>query len=465
MKLQERVLLVDDDELIGTMLARALTDYGYETRFETETEGILEKIESWYPRLILLDINLPGKDGISILQEVIDSGIDTSVVMLTADNTAEMAIKALKIGAADYITKPFNTDEVKIVLQGILEKKRLQDEVDYLRRDRDQANDYQIVAINDTFKVIMDTAAKLATAHVQTILITGESGTGKELLARHVHELIHDDPEDNNAPFITVNCTALPEHLFESELFGYVKGAFTDAKADKKGLFELANGGSILLDEIGDMKEGLQAKLLRVLEERCIRRVGGKADLPINVTVIATTNRNLTQAIAAGKFRQDLFYRLGTFPIVIPPLRERKASIPLFINHFLRLFSLKYNKLTIKSFSPEAEKILCAYDWPGNVRELKNVIERIVVLEQASVIQPEHLPRGFERDTKPVVSKRQESGRYTLPDEGIKLEELEKELFIQALAKANQNMSKAANLLNVSYDSFRNHIKKYKIDN
>jgi len=464
MKVKQRILLVDDDELIGTMLARALTDYGYETRFETEPEGILEKIESWYPNLILLDINLPGGDGISILQETIDSGIDTSVVMLTADNTAEMAIKALKIGAADYITKPFNTDEVKIVIQNILEKKRLQDEVDYLRRDRDQSHDHQIVAINDTFKVIMDTAAKLARAHVQTILITGESGTGKELLARHVHDLIHEDPTDTNAPFITVNCTALPEHLFESELFGYVKGAFTDAKADKKGLFELANGGSILLDEIGDMKEGLQAKLLRVLEERCIRRVGGKADLPINVTVIATTNCNLTQAIAAGKFRQDLFYRLDTFPIVIPPLRERKASIPLFINHFLKLFSKKYNKLTIKAFSPEAEKILCAYDWPGNVRELKNVIERIVVLEQASVIQPEHLPLGIECG-KPFAGQGQHAGRYTLPDEGINLEEFEKELFGQALAKANHNMSKAANLLNVSYDSFRNHIKKYKIGN
>jgi len=342
MILKHRILLVDDDELIGTMLARALTDYGYETRFETEPEGILEKIENWYPHLILLDINLPGGDGISILQETVDSGVDTSVVMLTADNTAEMAIKALKIGAADYITKPFNTDEVKIVIQNILEKKRLQDEVDYLRRDRDQTHDHQIVAINDTFKVIMDTAAKLARAHVQTILITGESGTGKELLARHVHDLIHEDPLDANAPFITVNCTALPDHLFESELFGYVKGAFTDAKADKKGLFELANGGSILLDEIGDMKEGLQAKLLRVLEERCIRRVGGKADLPINATVIATTNRNLTQAIAEGNFRQDLFYRLDTFPIVIPPLRDRKASIPLFISHFLKLFSKKY---------------------------------------------------------------------------------------------------------------------------
>jgi len=463
MKVQGKILLIDDDELIGSVLARALTEYGYVTRFETETANILTTIEIWYPDIILLDINLPGQqDGISILEEVIERGIDTKVIMITADNSVEMAVKALKLGAADYITKPFDADEVKIVIQNTLEKKRLQDEVACLRRDNAQAKDHVILDTTDNFRLVMERAATLAKAHVKTILITGESGTGKELLARHIHRLIHDEPHDSHAPFVTVNCTALPEHLFESELFGYVKGAFTDAKTDQKGLFELAVGGSILLDEIGDMKEALQAKLLRVLEERQVRRVGGKADLPVEVTVIATTNRNLTLAVEGGFFRQDLFYRLNTFPITIPPLRERKASILLFINHFLAIFAKKYNKLAIKAFSPEAERILCDYDWPGNVRELRNIIEQIVVLEQAQVIGPEHLPLELRRQRgRVVVERRKNTGEFILPDEGINLEELEKKLYNQALAKANNNMIKAAKLLQVSYDTFRFHAKKY----
>lgn len=464
MKASGKILLIDDEEFLVSMLARSLRSAGYETRVETSTEGIIDKIESWYPDLILLDVNLPGKNGIVILQEILDGGIDTQVVMLTADNSAMMAIKALKIGAADYLTKPFNTDEVKIVVQNLLERGKLKDEVDYLRRDKSKAHDYGIVVDSSHVQEMMDTVEKLAEAKVKTILITGESGTGKELMARHIHTISHCEPFTCNTPFVTVNCTALPDHLFESELFGYVKGAFTDAKTDRKGLFELANGGSILLDEIGDMKEGLQAKLLRVLEERKIRRVGGKADLPIDVTVIATTNRNLQEAVEAGSFRMDLFYRLNTFPLVLLPLRERKASIPALANHFLSLFSKKYNKTTIKAFSPAAEKILCAYDWPGNVRELKNVVERIVVLEEAEIIQAQQLPFELHKQPRPETETQTTDEKYVLPDEGIDLQEFEKDLYSQALAKANHNMSKAAKLLNLSYDSFRNHAKKYRLE-
>lgn len=464
MKSAGKILLIDDEDFLVSMLARSLRSVGYETRVETSTEGIIDKIESWYPNLILLDINMPHKNGIVLLQEVIDLGIDTQVVMLTADNSAKMAINALKIGAADYLTKPFNTDEVKIVIQNLLERGRLKDEVDYLRRDKSKAQDYGIVVDSSHVQEMMDTVEKLAEAKVKTILITGESGTGKELMARHIHTISHCEPFTCNTPFVTVNCTALPDHLFESELFGYVKGAFTDAKTDRKGLFELANGGSILLDEIGDMKEGLQAKLLRVLEERKIRRVGGKADLPIDVTVIATTNRNLQAAVAEGAFRMDLFYRLNTFPLSILPLRERRASIPSFAKHFLSLFSKKYNKTSIKAFSPGAEKSLCAYSWPGNVRELKNVVERIVVLEEAEIIQTQHLPSELHNHPEPDPAGRTTDDKYVLPEEGIDLHEFEKDLYRQALAKANHNMSKAAKLLNLSYDSFRNHAKKYQLD-
>ena len=257
-----------------------------------------------------------------------------------------------------------------------------------------------------------------------------------------------------------MNCTALPEQLFESELFGHVKGAFTDAKSDKKGMFELANGGTILLDEIGDMQMNLQSKLLRVLEDRQVRRLGGKVDLPIDVTVIVTTNTKLDEAVAAEKFRTDLLYRLNTFPMHIPPLRERREDIPLLAKHFLELFSQTYLKKAIKGFSPEAEEILYAHEWEGNCRELKNVVERIVVLENTETILPQHLPAAL---TKGRFVERRLSTRFTLPEKGISLEQLEKDLIQQALERTDNNQTQAAKLLGVSYDSLRYQIKKFGI--
>ncbi|MBW2692168.1 MAG: sigma 54-interacting transcriptional regulator, partial [Deltaproteobacteria bacterium] len=292
------------------------------------------------------------------------------------------------------------------------------------------------------------------------VLITGESGTGKEVAARYIHNRIHADRNGEYAPFIAVNCTALPEQLFESELFGHVKGAFTDAKSDKKGMFELANGGTILLDEIGDMQMNLQSKLLRVLEDRTVRRLGGKADIPIDVTVIVTTNTNLEEAAATEKFRTDLFYRLNTFPLHITPLRERREDIPLLARHFLELFSQTYLKKAIKRFSPEAEEILYAHEWKGNCRELKNVVERIVVLENTESILPQHLPTAL---TKGKVVERRGSSAFVLPDEGISLEDLQQDLIEQALRRTGNNQTKAAKLLGISYDSLRYQIKKFGI--
>jgi transcriptional regulator with PAS, ATPase and Fis domain len=294
------------------------------------------------------------------------------------------------------------------------------------------------------------------------VLITGESGTGKELVARYIHCLMHGDCKEGYAPFRAVNCTALPETLLESELFGYDKGSFTDAKSDKKGVFELANGGSILLDEIGDMKISLQGKLLRVLEERTVRRIGGNMEIPIDVTVIATTNRDISQAIEKEEFRMDLFYRLNAFSFSIPPLRDRKEDIMLLARHFLSQFAAKYKNRQIRDFSPEAEKCMIYYSWPGNVRELKNVVERIVVLENTEIVLPDHLPK--ELLSIPASATFQKTGRFILPESGISLDDFERDLIVQALDRSSNNKTTAAKLLNISYDSLRYQIKKFKLE-
>ncbi|MBF8260432.1 MAG: two component, sigma54 specific, transcriptional regulator, Fis family, partial [Actinobacteria bacterium] len=314
------------------------------------------------------------------------------MVMLTSDDTAETAVKAMKVGAADYLTKPFNLDEVKIVVAGILERGKLRHEVEYLRKISSELTDQEVVGKTNEVRKLKEDCKKLAAAGVPMILITGESGTGKEIFARHIHQRMHPPESGAFAPFLGINCAALPEQLIESELFGHEKGAFTDAKAEKKGIFEMADGGSILLDEIGEMRLDLQAKLLRVLEERKVRRIGGRQDIPIDTTVFATTNRNLEEAVEKGEFRVDLYYRLNAFSLDLPPLRERKGDIPLLARHFLRGYSEKYNKVALKDISSEAEEMLVSYRWPGNIRELRNVIERIVVLENDEIIRPEHLP-------------------------------------------------------------------------
>jgi DNA-binding NtrC family response regulator len=380
--------------------------------------------------------------------------------MLTADDSADSAITAMKLGAADYLTKPFNMAEVKLVIDNIIEKERLREEVDYLRKAKTAEHEAEMIGESPAIKELRDKGKKLAEAKVRIVLITGESGTGKEVAARYIYNHLHGDRNGEYAPFIAVNCTALPEQLFESELFGHVKGAFTDAKSDKKGMFELANGGTILLDEIGDMQLNLQSKLLRVLEDRSVRRLGGKTDIPIDVTVIVTTNTNLEEAVATEKFRTDLFYRLNTFPLHITPLRERREDIPLLARHFLEVFSQTYMKKAIKGFSPEAEEILCAYEWKGNCRELKNVVERIVVLENTETILPQHLPTAL---TKGKFAERRGSSVFVLPEKGISLDELQQDLIEQALKRTGNNQTKAAKLLGISYDSLRYQAKKFGI--
>jgi DNA-binding NtrC family response regulator len=458
MKRKGKIFLVDDDDLILSMLSRALKNDGYEVNSDGGTEEVVSKIRSYAPDIVMLDINLPGHNGIDILKEV-KANIVSEVVMLTADDTAETAVKAMKLGAADYFTKPFNMDEIKIVLNNILERIRLRDEVDYLRKVNHELFEKEIIGNSKSMQELKDKASKLIESHVPTILITGESGTGKELLARYVHRQMHG--EEKYTPFIRVNCAALPETLLESELFGYEKGAFTDAKADKKGLFELADRGSILLDEIGEMKTALQSKLLRVIEERTVRRIGAKDELPIEVVVIATTNRVLQDAVDKGDFRLDLFYRLNAFSLHLMPLRERTEDIPLLAGHFLGRLAAKYNKTMISGFSDDALRLMISYRWPGNIRELRNMIERLVVLESAEIIKPEHLPQEIARHTD---GESRVPCEFILPDQGLNLDNLEKQLIMQALAKAAGNKTLAAKLLGLSYDSLRYQIKKFGLE-
>lgn len=462
MKNKGRIFLVDDDELIVSTLSRALRNIGYDVATATRAEGIVSKIKSWLPVVVLLDIRLAGRNGINVLKEIIRDELPAQVVMLTADGTAETAVNAMKLGAADYITKPFDIDEVKIVLENIIEKEKLKQEVVYLRKVQSEVFEKEIIGRSPALQKIKSKIEKMGDASISTILITGESGTGKELFARYAHRLIRQKREEGFSPFVKVNCAALPENLLESELFGHLKGSFTDAREDKKGLFELGNGGSILLDEIGDMQQSLQGKLLRVLEERKVRPIGSGEEVPIDVTVIATTNVDIAEAVAKGNFRMDLFYRLNAFYLHVPPLRERQEDILLLAEYYLSYYAARSNQKTKKSFSPEAAQLMQAHSWPGNIRELRNLVERLVVLEPEEMILPRHLSQSLtaQSDALHPLS----NGMFRLPADGISLEAVERDLIEQALERSNYNKTQAAKLLQISYDTLRYQVKKFKLE-
>ena len=459
-----RIFLVDDDELIISMLARALQKDGYETQTLHSSDQAIEKICAWQPHVLLLDVDLgEAPNGLELLEILKQEGVDFPIIMLTADDSAESAIRALKAGAVDYLNKPFNLEEVKIVLENLLINTRMKNELEYLKKKQESGLGKQFIGESEPVQKLLNSARKMAEAGVPSILLTGKSGTGKEILAHNIH-CWHFASQQNFKliPYIAINCTALPETLIEGELFGHVKGAFTDAKEDKKGVFELADGGTLLLDEIGDMRLELQGKLLRVLEERSVRRIGGKVDQPINVSVIACTNRDLKKAVAEGTFREDLYYRLNSFSLHLPSLEKREGDIELLTRHFLYYFTQKYAKKNIDAISPEALALLNHYKWPGNVRELRNVLERCVVMEDIQTLCVEHLPADIGGREKSFKERRKEFQIF-LPDEGISIQEVEKELMHLALEKTNNNMTKAAKLIHVSYDTFRYQAKKYRL--
>ena len=461
MKSPGRIYLVDDDDLILSMLSRTLQKEGFEIRAETGEADLAERIISWHPDVVLLDINLPGQNGMETLKILKSDSHSIEVIMLTADDTAETAVRAMKIGAWDYLTKPFNMDEVKIVIGNAIENIKLRRELEYLRKISSSLFEQEFIGVSKAKTELKEKVERIAEARVSSILITGESGVGKDVIARNIHQMMYGTASSPSIPFIAVNCSALPDTLLESELFGYEKGSFTDARKSKKGLFEVADGGTLLLDELGEMKLSLQSKLLRVLEERVVRRVGGQEEIPVEVTVIATTNRDLSGAVQRGDFRTDLFYRLNAFALHIPPLRERREDIPVLASHFLAAFAKEYNK-AVEGFSVEAEQLMLSYDWPGNVRELKNVVRGIVVLQNVRMIIPEHLP--LEVSGLATRQDKSRQNRFILPEMGLSLDEIERDLIVQAMERAAGNKTKAAKLLGISYDSFRYQLKKFNLE-
>ncbi len=461
MSTRGKVFVVDDDRLVLSMLTRALRKDGYEVDGAETAQGVVDRISAWSPDVVMLDINLPGGDGLELLGQVRDRGIETQVVMLTGDVSADTATRSMKLGAADYVTKPFDLGEVRLVIANLTEKQRLRREVAQRRRDDPKGAVPEIIGSSPLIRQLREQAAKIARAGVSTVLITGESGTGKEVFARYIHRLGHEeDPE--YAPFVGVNCTAVPGNLIENELFGHEKGAFTDARTDQKGMFELAEGGTLLLDEMGDMPVNLQGKLLRVLEERTLRRISGKADIPVSATVIATTNRDLADLAQRGDFRSDLFYRLSGFALHVPPLRERGDDVLELAEHFRERLRKKYGKKGPLGFSEECRMAFLGYPWPGNVRELRNVIERIVVLEGAEVVGTEHLPREM-LDPHPAQGEGV-AGAIVLPEGGISLEEVKRDLIVQALERSRNNKAQAAKLLDISYETLRYQLKRFGLE-
>lgn len=457
-----RIYVVDDDALIVSLVTRSLVKEGYEVKSSGDALNLENEVASFAPDLLLLDIGLPDRSGLDGLKGVREVNSDLPVVMLTADDAIDTAVKAMKLGAADYLTKPFEMDRLKAVIDSIVERGNLQKKVDYLTRLSSPVFQEKFIGESPAIQDLKRKALKLAETKVPAILVTGESGTGKELMAKHIHRVIHGDEKMSDAPFVAINCAAIPDQLMESELFGHMKGSFTDAKEDKRGMFELANNGSLLLDEIGEMKPDLQSKMLRVLEERTVHRIGGKSDIPVDVTVIATTNVDVSESVERGRFRRDLYYRLSTFEFHIPPLKDRIEDIIPIASYFLDLFSNKYKKRKVNGFTPEAEAAMTSYGWPGNVRELKNMMERIVVLEGSDIVIPENLPRDLapaaRGEEPPDVSD------YRLPESGVALEEVEKQLIMQALLRTGDNRVQAARLLSLGYDALRYKIKKHGLE-
>jgi DNA-binding NtrC family response regulator len=447
-----KVLIIDDEKLVRWSLQQKLTREGYEVESAPTGEEGLNLIREDGYDLVLLDLRLPGMDGVHVLQEVKKLEKEVAVVMLTAETGIARAVECVRLGAHNYLCKPFDFEEVRVALEKAREDLKLRREVTRIRRQqRRKFGLDNLVGRSPQMRGLRELIVRVGESDATTVLIEGENGTGKELAAR----AIHFSSARANQSFMGINCSAIPENLIESELFGHERGAFTDAKTTKKGLFELADGGTVLLDEIGDMQPALQAKLLRVLESREFHRVGGTQSISIDVRVIAATNQNLEEAVANGGFRQDLYYRLKVISLRMPPLREQAEDIPLLAEHYLGQFAEEFNK-SAKKLSPEAAKALQRYQWPGNVRELRNAIERLVILESAEVVLPEHLPAELR-----LAAKRKNRSLVELPADGVALADVERDLIRQAMERAGGNQSHAAELLGVERDALRRRLIKY----
>ncbi len=449
-----KILVVDDEHLIRWSLEQNLKKQGYEVLTAGSGEDALRIVREEQPDLLLLDIQLPGISGLEVLEKVKEFDEETTVIMVTAHGGLETAVTAMRMGAYDYLNKPFNLDEMAIVIRKALETSDLRREIASLRSEQKKVGPPNIIGASNTMKNILAMMDKVARSDAATVLIQGESGTGKELVAKWIHY----KSSRAEKPFMAINCAAVPATLLESELFGHEKGAFTDAKATKKGLFELADGGTVFLDEIGDMEMGMQAKLLRFLEDRTFRRIGGAKVTSVDVRIISATNKDLLKAIESRDFRNDLYYRLQVIPIYLPPLRERKEDIISLAKHFIETYKREFGK-QVEGISQEAEKLLVNYNWPGNIRELKNVIERAIILGNEEVLAASHLPAEITSCSPAAALSTLVT--FKLPPEGIDIEEVEKELIRQALENNDWNQSKAAKKLNLGVDAFRYRMKKF----
>ncbi len=451
-----KILVVDDEKLIRWSLEQELTRAEYEVICAETGEAGLRLFREEQPEMVLLDIRLPGMSGIDLLRAIREADSEIPVMMITAHGDVQSAVTAMKLGAYDYLEKPFEMDRVRHLVEKALETASLKQEVRQLRGEQEKRYGFdQVIGRSERIRQLLDLARKVARSEAATVLLEGESGTGKDLLAR----AIHYQSDRARRPFMEVNCSAIPDTLIESELFGHEKGAFTDAKSQKKGLLELADGGTVYLDEIAEMQPAVQAKLLKVIEEKAFKRVGGARDIRVNVRFIAATNRDLAASVREGRFREDLYYRLKVIPLVLPPLRDRKEDILPLARQFIAQFNREFRR-NVQGISAAAEELILAYHWPGNVRELRNVIERAMILETADQILPEHLPLEIR-----VPSERQESAGapYEISPEGFSLEAVEKDLIRKALALTHGNQVRAARLLNITRDVLRYRMKKHGI--
>jgi DNA-binding NtrC family response regulator len=450
-----RILIVDDERLIRWTLEEKFSGAGHAVRTAGTGEEALDLLKDEPAEVVLLDNRLPGMDGIDVLRRIRESDQLVQVIMVSACDTAELATQAFKEGALDYVVKPFDLKELVSVVDRAIDTSQLRREVSQFRRRQQQRFSLtRIVGESEAIRRVAKTCSRLAESDASTVFLLGESGTGKDLVARAIHYA----SARANRPFREINCAALPEHLLESELLGHEKGAFTDAKARKKGLIELTDGGTLFLDEIGDMRPGMQAKLLSVIENRRFRRVGGVEDLEVDIRIIAATNRDLDAAVSDGSFREDLYYRLNVLPILLPPLRQRTSDIPLLVEHFLRHFNGLY-KRNLRGISSEARALLLSYPWPGNVRELKNVVERAIILGDDGELSADMLPPEIR---SPLAGS--PDYLFLLPREGVDLAEVEEGFLRQALERAAGNQTRAAGLLNLSRDALRYRMKKFGIE-